>query len=414
MNIAFSSVLLFVLIVPFIMGYRLGPGETPFWLFGLIFFVLLLNLVVDVLKLGKKTYIRTKYFFLWFLIVSVVGSAFFSAIVVRHKTAPVYMVHDIILQLEAAIQFLLQGQNPYSVTYFGTPLEQWHYSPTDVNPALYYFVMGPFYLVFSVLFYFLSITIFGFFDGRIPLYFLFFALLVFVFKIVKDPEKRILFVSLLAFNPALLSYTLEGRSDVFMLAFLVAGLYLLYRNKENIAGIPLALAFAIKQSVWPLFPLYAAFLYFKNKNFLLVFQKLFLFALVFLVFVSPFFWWNPKAFLDSTVFYLSGNVANGYPISGYGFGMVLYALGLIKNLKGVYPFYIWQAAIGIPLLFFLIRLLRKNFSVKMLIFAYGAFLFVFWYFSRYFNNSHVAYLSVVFTLWYFWPEQESISHENKV
>ena len=43
-NIKFDSILLFVLVIPFIMTYRIGPNDTPYWLFGLIFLGLLLNL----------------------------------------------------------------------------------------------------------------------------------------------------------------------------------------------------------------------------------------------------------------------------------------------------------------------------------------------------------------------------------
>lgn len=404
MNISLSSILLFALVIPFIMTYRLSDGDTPFWLFGIIFLSLLLYLILDIVRLNRNFYYKLKYFLLWFIVVIVIGSAFYAAIVVRHRTAPVYMIHDITLQQERAIRFFLDGTNPYATTYFGTPLEAWHYSDTEVNPALYHFVMQPFYLLFSLPFYFVSMSVFGFFDGRITLYVLFFALLVLAFLLVKEREKRVMFVTLLAFNPAMLPYTLEGRSDVFMFAFLFAGLYLLHSNKYFLAGVPIALAFAVKQSVWPILPLYIAFLLFQTKSLGKTAQALFLFGIVFLAIIVPFLFWDPKAFIDSTVFYLSGYSSHSYPISGYGFGMLLAETRFIKDLKSYYPFIIWQIGIGLPLLFFLFRYLKREPSVKRLTIAYGIFLFVFWYFSRYFNNSHLGYLSMVFIAAYFWPE----------
>lgn len=405
MNIKLDSILLFALVIPFIMSVQLSPGETPFLLFGLIFFGLLFYLILDLLKLNSSLYHKLKHGLLWFLMVVVLGSAFVSAIIVRHQTAPIYQVHDIILQQEGAIRFFLDGKNPYSVTYFGTPLEEWHYSPTEVNPALYHFVMSPFYLLFPLPFYFFSLPLFGFFDGRMPLFFLFLILLILSDLLIKGQDKKRLFLTLIAFNPAMLGYTLEGRSDIFMFAFLFLALFLLQKKRLSLSGIPMALAFSIKQSVWPILPFYLAYLFFKKKNFLTTIKLLVPFIITVGVIIGPFLAWDAKAFLDSTIFYLSGNTPNSYPISGYGLGMLLYQLGIIKDLHQYYPFQIWQILIGLPLLVILIRFLKKAPTVSRLILVYGIFLFVFWYLSRYFNNSHLGYLSMVFITSYFWPEE---------
>jgi len=374
-----TGVLLFCLVIPFIMTYGLGPGETPYWLFGIIFALLGAYLV----------FARWRSALLWLLIISVIGSALFASIVARHQTAPVYQVHDMVLQQEAAIRFLLQGKNPYVVTYFNTPLEEWHYSATEVNPALFHFVMMPWYLLFSLPFYFLSLTFFGFFDGRMPLIFLFGFLLILAWRLFKGrPSKQRLFLTLLAFNPATLGYFLEGRTDIFMFSFLFWGFYLLQKKRYSLAGVPLALAFATKQSAWPIFPFYVAFLYFQHKNWQQVLRNLLLFAAIFALVVLPFFFWDPKAFLASTIFYLSGNVEHSYPVSGYGWGMVLH--------QQSYPFWIWQLVICLPLVVVLIRWLKKSPVVWRLIACYGLFTLLFWYFSRYFNNSHLGYLSMVF------------------
>lgn len=410
-----DSVLLFCLVTPFIMEFRLGSGETPFWLFGFIFFGLLLFICTDLFSISRDSFHVLKDVVLWTLMLTVIGNAFWAAMVVRHQTAPAYDIHDIIIQQEAAIRYFLDGKNPYAETYFGTPLEQWHYSDTETNPALYHFVMQPLYLLFSLPFYYASFRTVGFFDGRMPLLFLFFSLLVSAWAVVKDRVDRRVFLILLAFNPAMLPYTLEGRSDVFMYAFLVIGWLLLYKHWYMLAGIPLACAFAVKQSVWPMFPLYVMYLFFtklseKDRHetvlhaVFFVGTNLFLFGLTYAGIVVPFLLWDAKAFIDSTVLYLTGSVPTSYPISGYGAGMVLYKLGLISDLSAYYPFGIWQAIIGLPLLVGLSVYIKKQPGVKRLIISYGIFLMVYWYFSRYFNNSHVGYLSMVFLTAYFWPD----------
>ena len=405
-NIKLDSVLLLALVIPFIMNYRISPGDTPFWLFGLIFLGLLFYLCLDLLRIKEKIYYFLKLLVLWFLIVGVIGSAFVSAIIVRHQTHPIYMIHDIVLQQESAIRFLLDGKNPYAVTYFGTPLEQWHYSDKEINPALYHFVMEPFYLLFALPFYFLSNMTIGFFDGRIPLLFLFFALLILAGYLVKDREKKLLFITLLAFNPAMLPYILEGRSDIFMFSFLFMGLFLLHKKHYLLAGIPIALAFATKQSAWLIFPFYIMFLYFQTKNITKTFINSLSFVITFLAIVLPFFLWDQKAFIDSTIFYLSGSTEHSYPVSGYGLGKLLESFGFIKDIYSYYPFHIWQLILCIPLFVFLLRYFKKHSDVKTLILMYGIFLFVFWYLSRYFNNSHLGYLSVVFITAYFWPNKD--------
>lgn len=414
-NIKLSSVVLFALVIPFIMTYRIGPGETPYWLFGLIFSGLFFNVFLDlsILKLSDNARDRIKHTLLWILVIASIGAAFYSSIVVRRQTSPVYGVHDIIIQKEAAIRFLLHGVNPYETTYFNTPLKDWNYSPTETNPALYHFVMQPFYLISAIPFYLItSHLLFGFFDARIPLFFLFFALLIFASKIVRDKEDKLLFITLLAFNPATLGYLLEGRDDVYMFTFMFASFYFLYKNKNLWAGILMGLAFAVKQSAWPIFPFYFAYLYFKNKNSKKTIVSLLPFAVTFAVIVVPFFAWNPSAFIESTILYLSGNTAHSYPIAGYGLGSLMKDMDIIKDQHSYYPFWIPQVIIGLPLMAWLINWQRKNNSVKTLLLVYGLFLMVFWYLSRYFNNSHLGFISMLLISAYFWPEESSTERRS--
>ncbi len=407
-----DSAILFALVIPFIMGVSIGADETPYWLFALIFLFMLVYVSLDIFGLRKSLYEKAKTVLLWVIIVTVIGSAFSAAIVKRHRTAPIYNVHDIVLQQESAIRFFLDGKNPYATTYFNTPLADWHYSDTEINPALYHFVMEPFYLLFALPFYFVSNHTLGYFDGRIPLVFLFLGLLVTTHFLVKDPEKKRLFLVLLAFNPAVLPYTLEGRSDLFMYPFLFLGFFLLYKKKLLLASVPIALAFTVKQSAWLLMPFYVAFLYYQTKSWRKVIPSLLIFLTIFSAIVLPFFFWNQKAFIDSTINYLSGSTAHSYPVSGYGFGRVLNELNVITDLHNFYPFQWWQLGVGLPILVLLLRSFRKNPTVKMMILFYALFLMIYWYFSRYFHNSHLSYISMVIITAYLWPEDEILQKEK--
>lgn len=412
MSIKLDSLLAFVLIIPFVLSHGIWPRVTSYWFFTLIFIALILLIVLDFKKLPDKIYEKSKNIILWSLIVSIISGAFLSEIILRHESLPIFRIHDIVLQQEASIRYLLVGKNPYVENYFNTPLEQWNYSPTEKNPALYHYVMQPFYTLFAMPFSFVSGRLIGYFDGRIPLLFLFFSILIFAHHLVKDGERKRSFLLLIAFNPAMLSYTIEGRSDFFMLGFLFPALFFLFKSRIFLSSVFLALAFAVKQSVWPILPFYIGYLWFKEKDSQKLLKTIGVFAGTFGIIVLPFFFWDPKAFIDSTILYLSGNTEHAYPISGYGFGMLLNQFGIIKNTKDNFPFIIFQILICAPLLFYLINYLRKKNSVKTLILVYTIFLSIFWYFSRYFNNSHIAYISILITMAYFWPQQDERTNKH--
>ena len=192
-----------------------------------------------------------------------------------------------------------------------------------------------------------------------------------------------------------------------LFTFLFIGLYFLHKGRLFWAGVPIAAAFAVKQSAWLILPFYVAFLYFKTGGTTKTAKASLPFVLTFIAIILPFFLWDQKAFLDSTIFYLSGNAPHSYPISGYGFGKILNQLSFIADPYQYYPFYILQLFVGLPLLVVLMKFLKKTPSISRLLLVYGIFLLVFWYFSRYLNNSHLGFLSMVFISAYFWPEKEA-------
>jgi len=336
------------------------------------------------------------------ILIIVLGGSSITLIADRAKTAPVYGVHDIILQQEAAMRYLLQGRNPYRETYFGTPVESFHYDELGqpaVNPALFHFVMPPWYLLFPFIFYFISLPILGFFDGRMALLSCLVGLLAVIYRWLKNKDLARLAIIMTALSPATVNYFLEGRSDLFALFWLMWSLYLLEKKQLIWSGIILGLACMSKQTIWFILPFYGFYLWVKAKRSITeLFKALVPVGLVVGLLALPFLIWNFKAFADSVVFYLSGKAANSYPVSGYGWGMVLYQWGIIKDLHSYYPFVVWQAMISIPILILLIMRLHRKPLMSGLLISYSLFLLVFWYFSRYFNNSHIAYISSIFML----------------
>ncbi len=401
-----NAVLLFIFSVPIVMKYRILPvAGTPYWLFGILFIVLLVNFFISLyptinnrLALGRKL----ESIFLWVVIGITLGGSMVTAIVDRSKTAPVFGVHDIILQQEGAIRYLLEGKNPYKETYFNTPLEQWNYDEqgkSAVNPALYHFVMPPWYLLFPLPFYFFSIPLLGYFDARIVLLFCVLGTLLVLVRLFKDKTLSSLAIIITALSPATIDYLIEGRSDMFALFWFLFSLILLDKRRYILSSLLFGLAIVSKQSIWIALPYFILYQWSVQKKTLQsIFLSLSIISIVVATVTIPFLLWDARAFFDSVIFYLSGSALHSYPVSGYGLGMVLYEFGVIKNIHDTYPFMIWQILLGIPVLGITLWWLAKKPSLSKLILGYAVSLFVIWYTSRYFNNSHIGYLSSVFAI----------------
>lgn len=402
-----DSLLLFALSIPIVMQYRILPVDgTPYWLFGVLFFILGFHVTIscfpDVLGRYQRNLSSIKLSLLictlCITMVGSIGTAMFD----RAKTAPSYNVHDIILQQESAMRYLIVGKNPYKETYFGTQVESFHYAELGkdaVNPALYHFVMPPWYLLFPFVFYYPSIHSVGFFDGRMALLFTMGMLLVFLWYWFRDKAIARIAIVLSAISPAVIHYFIEGRSDVFALGWLMGALVFLGKKRYVFSSIFLALSLLSKQTTWFILPFYMLYLWKQTaKNRTFFWMAAFMCAVVGVLFVAPFLIWDGTAFIESVVLYLTGNAATSYPVSGYGLSMVLFDAGVITDIHAFYPFVYWQIAIALPLLVVLLKWLWNKPSESKLMMAYAIFLCVYWYLSRYFNNSHLGYLSMLFVL----------------
>lgn len=370
----------------------------------------------------------------------VLGGSTITAIADRHRIAPIWGTHDIILQQEAAMRYVLQKKNPYKETYFGTPVEMFGYSENGVeavNPALYHYVMPPGYLLGHFPFYVVANRTVGYFDGRMVSLVVMVGMCLLLWLMLKNRVLKELAIVLTALSPATVSYFIEGRSDFFALFWLLTALLFLQRKYFVIASVMMGMAFLSKQTMWFALPLFFVLLLAKLHPFLqeknsrvstvftwiktllvnaTVMKKIILYIFLCIVIITivslPFILWDAQSFFNSVVFYLSQGGSTGYPISGYGFSMVLYSLGIFSNLKQYYPFILWQLGLGIPVLIVFSWYLLRVPKLSVWFVSYGLFLFVIWYFSRYFNNSHIAFLSSIFILGIVFHYDEQLETKN--
>jgi len=416
---AFSAILLFIVSIPVVMGYKISPGVGTSYVLFLVYFLLNIgNILYSLFATKSQQKVETiKNILTWGIMLLVLCGSMGTAIIDRGRIAPGqnYKTHDIVLQQEAALRYLGDGKNPYKETYFGTPMEQWTYGEGDkdmVNPALYHFVMPPWYMLSSYPFYFISMRTLGYYDGRMPLFLATIGLLVVLFYWIKNKEIARLAVILIGLNPASMTYLIEGRSDMLVLWWFILALFLIEKKQYVLSAVSLALAAMTKQTAWFAVPIVLGYLWVGRKASLKQFVTYLVAGfLVGSVLMAPFLAWDASAFLNSMVFYLSGNSPNSYPISGYGLGMLLIGFNVIKDTHTYYPFIVWQLVMGGIGTVVGIALFRKYRSIAMVCIIHAITLFLFWYTSRYFNNSHVAYIATLLAIGIFkaWDEGQEVA-----
>ena len=98
----------------------------------------------------------------------------YTAIVDRKTTSDFYSVHDIILQQEAAMRYVLEGKIRIRKHILAHRLKSGIMQKTEkevINPALYHFVMPPWYLLFPFSIYIFSIPLLVFLTEDSRLFF---------------------------------------------------------------------------------------------------------------------------------------------------------------------------------------------------------------------------------------------------
>lgn len=405
MQLGLDAVLLLLLSLPIPLTYRVLPGETPYWLFGIYFLALILYVLID-RKVIKHRLMqnsgRFKLGLLWVCILIAGVAPLAAAIWARIGAPPEYGVHDIILQTESAVRFLLDGVNPYATDYLGTPLGKFNYTElgaSATNPALYHYVMPPGYLLQNVFLYVPFMSLFGFYDGRILNVAAYLGILLTFSMWVKPMGKKLLSMIIVAFPPLMFHYLLEGRSDYPALFWLIISLFLLREKKFTWSLMSFVMGLLTKQTIWFAVPFYIYYLWREAGSGKFGDWKRWLWPVMFGLFiVGPFIFWDARAIWDSTIGFLLGTTAINYPVAGYGWSMVLQQMGIIKDIHAYYPFIVWQLVICVPLGIGLYRWSRIKVSVGRFFISYGVWLWGFWYFSRYFHNSHLTYLALIIGL----------------
>ncbi|MHB8572069.1 MAG: hypothetical protein ACYDAY_03805 [Candidatus Dormibacteria bacterium] len=360
----------------------------------------------------------------------------------RHHLGELSIVHDGVLQVEAAITFLLSGRDPYSVTYFATQLAQWPYVG-GTNPALYNLVYPPLSIILGVPFHLAAHATLGWYDQRFLYLAAYLGMLVAFGSLARERVRRMSVVVVLGLSPMLLPFVIYGYNDVLTLALMGASLAAL-RIRGGWAlpacAVMAALAVGSKQQAAFLVPYLAIHTWPmaagqdpRGRGLAWLRKFALPFTLTSGVIFLPFLAWDAPRFVEGTVLFLSGQVQHNYPIKtfdGLGFADLLMSGTLHRVLAGVtsgplhglrgaadamwirapgqpFPFGVFQLLFGLPVLALTLRRQWRDNRLPVMLAGYGALLLVLGYFSRYFHDSHLGVVACVVALAFLLEESPS-------
>ena len=309
------------------------------------------------------------------------------------------MEHDGLLQLESAIDRLLHGQPIYGADWSNTPMAAagWSLTP-GANPALHHLAYYPLTVLVGIPFRLLSGALGLPFDYRMVLSAFAVLGLIAIVALPISPERRFLVVTAIYASPMITLYLWSGRTDIEFLAVVLLALTLLTRGHPTWSAAILGVAVALKPFAWVAVPFFLLVLVMRWRAAHSrgeVVASCAAMAVVPAVTILPFFLANPSAFWTDTVLYTSGGIPDAYPIAGYGFGAMLYAIHVITHNTDRFPFTIFQLAAAIPVFWLTARAFVRRPTIASWMGGYAALLLAVTFFARFFNDNYAA---VVITL----------------
>ena len=393
-----------------------GPwyGDPIFLLLAAIaFFAFLAYIIFDLFKdkISKKTLFRWKYLLLWLIIVTTVILPSLKLIVLRHENLPQSYSHDGgVIQTEAAIDFFLDGKNPYIEDYHDTPMAEWGFE--QFRTALDHYPYLPATFVLSAPIKLVSDAIWGWYDQRFVYLLLFILTLLAAAGLTRGSFENILGLTMfIGLNPIMGLDIIFGQNDIFVLAWLALSAWFLYRKSWLWSSIFFGVAAASKPTAWFLAPFWALALLESSPISISqaltwptlkeILKRILPALIVFLLFTLPYALWSPNDFFDDVWRWAAGTAQTHYQIWGLGFANFVLAFGGLPDRFAYWPFWIPELLIALPLLIILlIRQLRDNTIGSW--FWHGAILLLgFAYFSRFLNENYLGFLLALFALGYF-------------
>ena len=319
-------------------------------------------------------------------------------IAARREEGPHTNAHDGQIQTEAAIDFLLDGENPYREDYLDTPMAilpepepPW----TQTDAPLYHNAYLPFLFLASLPLHQISEALLGWYDQRFFYLLLYGGAILMLPLLVRRQRAQLSLLIAAGLNLLFPLFVSEGRNDIVVFFGLLLTTVLLWRGRVRLSAVALGLTAMTKHSAWLFFPFYFLYLLprpLSRKSIGAVVRKTWpLFATMGAIAI-PFLLWDAAAFIDDTFLYLVGLTEKSFPVRGMGFSVLLIGVGVMESAEASFPFFIFQALFALPILLWLLRRQWGHNSLRNVWLGFAIFSFVFDYFSRFFHDNYLAFL----------------------
>lgn len=312
--------------------------------------------------------------------------------------------HDGAYQVELALDYLANGENPYVNTY-EDPRMLIMGPIVYENPAVEHLVYLPGLLLLSMPFQSMVTALVGFYDQRL-LYLLAFISLIFLLPaIVTKPTHKLALIVGICLNPWFSLPVSVGMNDVVVVCGLLISAIFLHKRHPNAAAILFGLTCTVKQSAWLVAPFFLLALFLAAppaKRRRQTSTAVALIALVMILIIGPFALWDLPAFVDDTFAYASGSASSlNYPIRGYTLGRLLIVFGVIESEAATYPFWQWQLLLGLPAFGLCLYYQCKRRTLAAMFLAASFFIFTLGFVSRFFQDNYVGFVMTLAFLGFF-------------
>lgn len=313
-----------------------------------------------------------------------------------------------VLQTEAAIRFLLAGQNPYAVDYSQTEMARSHHSSPAMwqamglraNPAFSFLPYPPLHVLASAPLYLAAMHTLGWYDQRLVYLVALFALGALVPFVTSNRRLQLVLLAFLLLCPWQTRYVVQGYNDVVCVLFLVATAAAMRGRRPAVAGLCLALACGAKQFAWFGIPLYLAWLGAEiaalppAARAAAWARPLAVFGVVASLLFAPFFFWGPGAFLRSLV------LAQGYEypfrIQGLGLANLFVLLGWVREPMGALLLQSVLQMLILPVLGWGVWRILRGGGVPAFLRALAGAVFLFVFVSRHFAPNYLFLPTALF------------------
>lgn len=313
-----------------------------------------------------------------------------------------------VLQTEAAMDFILAGENPYARDYRGTFVEE-NNNRTNYwlnygsAPIIHHLPYLPFSLIAALPLKLAATMVLGWYDQRL-FYLLAAALAAWLLcRLTGGGSQRRLLLATVFLNPWFTSFFFEGRNDILPFVLVLAALAALKSSRHGLSLALMALACCTKQFAWVLLPFYLLLLAGPGtadrswpellRSAAGHWRRGLVFLAVCAVVLLPFFAWGPGALIDDILSFNAGNSEQNYPLGGTpGFGaanLVLF-FQLVETRNDYFPFIIPLALLALPLAVLLLLVQKRRNSACVMLACGTLALFVAAFLSRLFHDNHLG------------------------